>query len=97
MNVIFVLIFYILFVNLLGFYAMYNDKMRARKRAFRIPESTLFCLAIIGGSIGCLLGMYFFRHKTRHWTFVYGMPLILTLQLLGIIALFLAPVEIQLL
>lgn len=97
MNVIFVLIFYILFVNLLGFYAMYNDKMRARKRAFRIPESTLFCLAIIGGSIGCLLGMYVFRHKTRHWTFVYGMPLILALQLLGIIALFLAPVEIQLL
>lgn len=97
MNVIFVLIIYLIFVNLLGFYAMYSDKMRAKKRAFRIPEATLFSIAIIGGSIGCIAGMYTFRHKTRHWTFVYGMPLILILQLVGILALFLAPIEIQLL
>lgn len=97
MNVIFVLIVYVIFVNLLGFYAMYSDKMRAKKRAFRIPEATLFSIAIIGGSIGSIAGMYTFRHKTRHWTFVYGMPLILILQLAGILALFLAPIEIQLL
>ena len=74
---------------------MYNDKQRARKRAFRIPEATLFAIAIIGGCIGSILGMYTFRHKTRHWTFVYGMPLILILQIAGMVALFLAPIEIK--
>lgn len=95
MNVIFVLITYFLLVNLLGFYAMYNDKLRAKKRAFRIPEATLFAIAIIGGSIGCIAGMYTFRHKTRHWRFVYGLPLILILQIVGILALQLAPIEIR--
>ena len=97
MNVIIVLVFYYLLVNLLGFYAMYTDKLRAKKRAFRIPEATMFAIAIIGGSIGCILGMYTFRHKTRHWYFVYGMPIILVLQILSILLLQLAPIEIQLL
>ena len=97
MNVILVLITYYLLVNLLGFYAMYTDKLRAKKRAFRIPEATLFATAIIGGSIGCIAGMYVFRHKTRHWYFVYGMPLILILQIIGLIALQIAPIEIRLL
>ena len=97
MGVITVLIFYYLLVNLLGFYAMYTDKLRAKKRAFRIPEATLFAIAIIGGSIGCILGMYTFRHKTRHWHFVYGMPFILILQIVSILVLQLAPIEIQLL
>ena len=97
MNVILVLITYYLLVNLLGFYAMYTDKLRAKKRAFRIPEATLFATAIIGGSIGCIASMYVFRHKTRHWHFVYGMPLILILQIIGIIALQIAPIEIRLL
>ena len=97
MNVILVLITYYLLVNLLGFYAMYTDKLRAKKRAFRIPEATLFATAIIGGSIGCIAGMYVFRHKTRHWHFVYGMPMILILQIIGIIALQIAPIEIRLL
>ena len=97
MSVILVLLCYILLVNLLGFYAMYNDKLRAKKRAFRIPEATLFATAIIGGSIGCIAGMYVFRHKTRHWYFVYGMPLILILQIIGIIVLQIAPIEIRLL
>ena len=97
MSVITVLIIYFLLVNLLGFYAMYSDKLRSKKRAFRIPEATLFATAIIGGSIGCIAGMYVFRHKTRHWHFVYGMPLILILQIIGIIALQIAPIEIRLL
>lgn len=97
MSVVSVLIFYYLLVNLLGFYAMYDDKLRAKKRAFRIPEATLFALAVIGGSIGCIAGMYVFRHKTRHWHFVYGMPLILILQIAGLIALLIVPVEIRLL
>ena len=85
MNVIIVLVLYYLLVNLLGFYAMYTDKLRAKKRAFRIPEATMFAIAIIGGTIGCILGMYTFRHKTRHWHFVYGMPAILVLQILSIL------------
>ena len=97
MSVITVLIIYFLLVNLLGFYAMYSDKLRSKKRAFRIPEATLFAIAIIGGCIGCIAGMYTFRHKTRHWRFVYGMPLILILQIIGIIALQIAPIEIRLL
>ena len=97
MNVISVLIIYFLLVNLLGFYAMYTDKLRAKKRAFRIPEATLFAIAFIGGSIGCIIGMYLFRHKTRHWHFVYGIPLILILQIIGLIALQIAPIEIRLL
>ena len=97
MNVILVLVIYFLLVNLLGFYAMGNDKLRAKKRAFRIPEATLFAIAIIGGCIGCIAGMYVFRHKTRHWYFVYGMPLILILQIVSMIALQIAPIEIRLL
>ena len=95
MSVIYVLIFYFALVNLLGFYAMYNDKLRSKKRAFRVPEATFFAIAIIGGCIGCICGMYVFRHKTRHWYFVYGLPLILILQIIGIIALQIAPIEIQ--
>ena len=97
MKVILVLLIYFLLVNLLGFHAMFTDKLRAKKREFRIPEATLFALAIIGGSIGCIAGMYVFRHKTRHWYFVYGMPLILILQIVGLIALQIAPIEIRLL
>ena len=97
MSGIVVLIFYYLLVNFLGFYAMYTDKLRAKKRAFRVPEATLFAIAIIGGSIGCILGMYTFRHKTKHWHFVYGMPIILVLQIVSILLLQLAPIEIQLL
>ena len=97
MSVITVLIIYFLLVNLLGFYAMYTDKLRAKKRAFRVPEATLFAIAIIGGTIGCILGMYTFRHKTKHWHFVYGMPIILVLQIVSILLLQLAPIEIQLL
>ena len=97
MSVITVFIIYFLLVNLLGFYAMYTDKLRAKKRAFRVPEATLFAIAIIGGTIGCILGMYTFRHKTKHWHFVYGMPILLVLQIISILLLQLAPIEIQLL
>ena len=76
---------------------MYADKLRAKKREFRISESTFFAIAVLGGSIGCIAGMYMFHHKTRHWYFVYGMPLILILQIVGLIALQLAPIEIKLL
>ncbi|RHV48451.1 DUF1294 domain-containing protein [Lachnospiraceae bacterium OM04-12BH] len=88
---------YLIAVNLIGFALMGIDKYKAKKRAFRIPEATLFIVAIIGGSIGSIIGMYAFRHKTRHWYFVYGMPAILILQILLIALLLHAPFEISLL
>ncbi|MCI7807845.1 DUF1294 domain-containing protein [bacterium] len=71
---------YLLIVNALGFVLMLADKRKARKKKWRIPESTLMLVALIGGSIGCLSGMYLFRHKTRHPKFTVGVPLILALQ-----------------
>ncbi len=81
MNLIIVFGIYLIVINLLGFTLMFLDKQKARKRAFRIPEATLFKVALIGGSLGSIMGMYAFRHKTRHASFVYGMPAILLVQL----------------
>lgn len=82
MNLKTFLVSFLILMNLLGFTAMYLDKQKARKRAFRIPEATLFKIALMGGSLGSILGMYTFRHKTRHASFIYGMPAIFLLQLL---------------
>lgn len=72
---------YLITVNLIGFVLMGVDKKRAVRGAWRIPEATLFLYALIGGSLGSILGMYTFHHKTKHWKFVVGMPLILLAQL----------------
>lgn len=93
MEVIFVLIAYFVFVNILGFALMGIDKRKAVKHAFRIPESTLFIIAVIGGSIGTIAGMYTFRHKTRHWYFVYGMPFILAVQILLLVLIYMLPIQ----
>lgn len=69
------------------------DKKKAVKGAFRIPEATLFIVAFIGGSIGSIIGMYTFRHKTRHFSFVFGMPAILILQIIVIILLSYLPIQ----
>ena len=75
------ILLYLLIVNALGFLLMLVDKRKAQKNLWRIPEATLFLMAAIGGSIGSIAGMYKFRHKTKHWQFVIGMPAILILQL----------------
>ena len=72
---------YLFTVNVIAFALMHTDKQRAIKKKRRIPESALFGFAAIGGSIGAILGMYLFRHKTRHIRFRSGLPLLLTLQL----------------
>lgn len=72
---------YIILINLIAFVVFGIDKRKARKGQWRVPESTLFILAIIGGSIGALLGMLVFRHKTKHRKFTIGIPLILALQI----------------
>ena len=62
------------------------DKRRAKRDAWRIRERTLFLLALFGGSLGAMAGMWIFHHKTRHWYFVIGMPAILILQLAAAVA-----------
>lgn len=75
-----ILIGYLCIMSLIGFILMGIDKRKAIRHAWRIPEARLFCVALLGGSLGCLMGMYTFRHKTRHWYFVVGMPVILMIQ-----------------
>ena len=72
---------YLAAINLAAFGLMAADKRRAQKHRWRILEHTLFAAALLGGSIGAIAGMYLCRHKTRHWYFVLGMPLILACQL----------------
>lgn len=79
-------VIYLLTVNLITFLLYGNDKSRARRRAWRIPEKTLLGAAVIGGSIGALLGMSVFHHKTRKPAFYIGVPLILIIQI-GLAAL----------
>ena len=76
-----VLIGYLLILNILSYSLMGLDKAKARQNKRRIPEKVLFLVALFGGSMGSIVGMYSFRHKTKHWYFVVGMPLILLLQL----------------
>lgn len=72
---------YLLIVNAIAFLLMLIDKQKAKKKKWRIPEATLMGFAAIGGSIGALMGMYTFRHKTLHKKFTIGIPAILVLQL----------------
>lgn len=84
-NPIFILWIYLGIMTLVTFLVMGIDKRKAVKQRRRIPESTLFLLAVIGGSVGGILGIYAFRHKTLHKQFTIGFPIILILQVaLGI-------------
>ena len=79
---------YLIGINLAGFIVMGVDKKRAIRGAWRISEASLFFTALLGGSLGCILGMQHFRHKTKHWYFKYGMPAILVVQVLLFALLF---------
>ena len=72
---------YLAAVNIVAFIMYGIDKEKARRGAWRVPEKTLFLLPLLGGSVGALLGMLVFRHKTKHWYFVWGIPLILLAQI----------------
>ena len=80
-----ILLVYLFIINAVGFVLMLIDKIKAKKNIWRIREVTLFLVAILGGSMGSLLGMYTFRHKTKHIQFALGMPLILAVQILAVI------------
>ena len=75
---------YLLAVNLAAFVLMGADKRKARRGAWRISERALFLPALLGGALGGVLGMRTFHHKTRHWYFRWGFPLLLALQLAGL-------------
>ncbi len=82
------LIIYLILINLIAFLAMYIDKRKAQKGKWRIKEYTLLMLAVFGGSIGAIIGMYTFRHKTQKARFYIGFPLILILEILLFILLY---------
>ena len=73
-------IYYIIAINIITFSVYGVDKLKAKKGWWRIPEATLLMLAVIGGSIGAWCGMMLFRHKTKHWKFKLGVPVIILLQ-----------------
>ncbi len=81
------ILLYLLVVNVITFLMMGFDKHEAKKGNWRVSEKTLFTLVVLGGSIGGILGMFTFRHKTKKWYFRFGFPIILILQILVVIDL----------
>lgn len=78
-------IIYTILINIIGLLLMKTDKKRARQRKWRISEATIWTISFIGGSLGALIGMYIFRHKTKHLSFRIGLPLLVLAQGLGVI------------
>ena len=81
------LLAYLVIINAVGFLFMLIDKRKAQKNLWRIPERTIMSVAVSGGSVGVLLGMYAFRHKTKHLKFTIGVPVILSVQIIGAVIL----------
>ncbi len=75
------MLIYLLLINAVGFGVMLYDKYLAKNNLWRIPEKTLLGIAAFGGSVGCWLGMYTVRHKTKHLKFTIGIPVILVVQI----------------
>ena len=76
------LLYYLIVINIATFLVYGIDKWKAKQGSWRISEATLLILAVIGGSIGALLGMKVWHHKTQHKKFKYGLPLILIIQII---------------
>jgi uncharacterized membrane protein YsdA (DUF1294 family) len=79
---LYVILAFVLLVNIFGFILMGIDKHKAKKRLWRIPEKAFFTVAVLGGAAGVYAGMLFFKHKTKHWYFMLGIPAILLLEVL---------------
>ena len=75
------ILYYLAAINVITFIVYGIDKLKAKKGKWRIPESTLHLLAIVGGSIGAWCGVKVWHHKTMHKKFKYGIPLILAIQI----------------
>lgn len=76
-----IFLYYLIIINLYGFFLMFYDKNKSRKGQWRIPEARLFIVATVFGSAGIFLGMQLFRHKTKHLKFLLGIPVIVLIQL----------------
>lgn len=76
------LFIYFLIMSSITFFLMYIDKHRAIKKEWRIPEINLMVLSFLGGSFGTYLGMYLFRHKTKHLKFTLGVPIAIFFNLI---------------
>lgn len=76
-----IFLYYVLIINLYGVLLMYSDKKKSIKNKWRVPESNLFFVASVFGSLGIFLGMHIFRHKTKHKKFVFLIPLICLVQI----------------
>jgi len=81
-------IIYLIIINCIAFLAMYIDKRKAKYGKWRIKEYTLMVIALIGGSVGAIIGMYTFRHKTKKARFFIGFPVILILQIVLAISIY---------
>lgn len=77
-----ILVPYLFLINAVGFLLMLADKRKAQKSKWRIPERVLIGAALLGGSLGVLMGMRICRHKTKKPKFFLGVPCILLLQIL---------------
>lgn len=95
MTTLLFLLAYFVLINIITVIYFYRDKRKAVRHEFRIPESVLFLLALMGGSPAALLSMFLFRHKTRKWKFRIGIPAILLLQCAAIGLLFFTASQIQ--
>ena len=80
-NLLKYVLYYLAAINAVTFTVYGIDKLRAKRGAWRIPEKALFLLPVLGGCVGAIAGMKVFHHKTKHWYFKYGLPLILILQI----------------
>ncbi|MGG5254831.1 DUF1294 domain-containing protein [Neobacillus sp. SM06] len=76
-------------MNIIGLYIMADDKKRAKNHQYRIPEKTLWLVALVGGAVGTTIGMKLFRHKTKHFLFKFGFPLLAMIEIIFIIFFFL--------
>lgn len=88
---IIIALIYLIILNIITFSVYGIDKSKAKKRKWRISEKTLILLAVIGGSVGAILGVHIFHHKTKHAKFYIGLPLILVLQIAAVVVLRIVP------
>ena len=79
------MLLYIVAINIVGLILMKWDKYLARKQRWRIPERRIWLIALIGGAFGTTMGMYLFRHKTKHVKFVLLLPVLTIIQVIGLI------------
>lgn len=76
---------YLIIINVIGFFDMWIDKVKAKRGSWRIPEKTLFTITLLGGGFGTIAGMYMFRHKTKKLYFTIGFPVILLTEIFLIV------------